>query len=168
MFIRNMIGNTKTKMILITRGKLNVEGCVVDLNFAQEGISTNNMAAVTVDSSQNVNFTNTIFNETLLPITLELISNERISRNFVLINNCLFRFHILGETISAVNITDIIIYNSFLELINLVWSPFNPIGIWVYNSKTLRIWNSTFYTFKGTRKVFVSVSTSVIVFYYGL
>ena len=154
LFMRNMIGNEDTKMILIKRGKVNVEESVVDFNFAKEGIVGNGLTAVTIDSCQNVNFTNTIFNETVLAIAMEVISNERISRNFVLINNCSFRFSIM-TTIQAVNITDIIIYNSFLELLNLVWSPFNPSGINVFNTKTLRVWNSTFNAFKGTRKVFV-------------
>ena len=141
-------------MILIKRGKVNVEESVVDFNFVKEGIVGNGLTAGTIDSCQNVNFTNTIFNETVLPIAMEVISNERISRNFVLINNCSFRFT-MGTTIQTVNITDVFIYNSFLELLSLVWSPFNPIGINVFNTKTLRVWNSTFYAFKETRKVFV-------------
>ena len=134
LFMRNMIGNEDTKMILIKRGKLNVEESVVDFSFAQDGILGNGLTAVTVDSCQKVNFTNTTFNETVLPIAMEVISNERISRNFVLINNCSFLFT-MGTTIQAVNITDIIIYNSFLELLSLVWSPFNPIGINVLTLK---------------------------------
>ena len=81
----------------------------------------NDMAAVAVDSSHNVDFTNTIFNETLFPRAMLIMSNERNLKNFLLINNCSFHFN-MGTSIEAENITDIFIYNSFLELLNLMES----------------------------------------------
>ena len=118
-FVRNMIGNTKTKLILISWGKLNVEDCVFYFNFPNREIIANEMATVAIDSSQNVNFTNTVFNVTLFPSSMAIISKESNLRNFLLINNCSFRFS-MRASIYILNITDIFFYNSFLELMALL------------------------------------------------